>query len=98
MCSPGVQAPTRPGSQSSTPGPVTCRDGVVSRQPNQQPGAFSAKGDDARLFRDYANLTDPVRGLYLDKTSIAFETGIQKIFKGLSVLSQGQTRKRLCHK
>ena len=32
---------------------------------------FFAKGDDARWFRDYATLTDPVRGLYLDNTSIA---------------------------
>jgi len=30
-----------------------------------------AEGDDARWFRDYATLTDPVRGLYLDNTSIA---------------------------
>ncbi len=32
---------------------------------------FFAKGDTARLFRDYAALADPVRGPYLDNTSIA---------------------------
>ncbi len=32
---------------------------------------FFAKGDDARWFSDYATLTDPVRGPYLDNTSIA---------------------------
>jgi len=32
---------------------------------------FFAKGDDARWFRDYATLTDPVRGPYLDNTTIA---------------------------
>jgi alkaline phosphatase len=32
---------------------------------------FFAKGDDARWFRDDATRTDPVRGPYLDNTSIA---------------------------
>lgn len=32
---------------------------------------FYAKGDDARSFRNYATLSDPVHGLYLDNTSIA---------------------------
>ncbi|HLE16388.1 MAG TPA: alkaline phosphatase [Anaerolineales bacterium] len=32
---------------------------------------FFAKSDDARWFRGYATLTDPVRGKYLDNTSIA---------------------------
>ena len=33
--------------------------------------AFYAKGDDARWYTDYATLDDPVRGRYLDNTSIA---------------------------
>lgn len=32
---------------------------------------FFAKGNSARWFRDYATLTDPLRGLYLDNTNIA---------------------------
>jgi alkaline phosphatase len=66
------------------PGSDPTMEPVVNNGPGSLPGMewhktnhtnslvpFFAKGDDARWFRDYATLTDPVRGLYLDNTSIA---------------------------